>query len=81
MSYKNLALQFTVFFVLLFKFNLTFTQQISANTDRSEYLSIDSLINKYEQQNGIRIYYMPEWFENKKLHISAIALPPEDFFL
>ena len=80
MSYKNIALQITVFFVFLIKFNLTLAQQISANNGQSEYLSIDSLINTYEQKNGLRIYYMPEWFENKKLHISAIDLPPEDFF-
>jgi hypothetical protein len=79
MNYKTFAVKITVLFVLLIRFNLTFSQQITENNDQSVYQPIDSLIHDYEQKNGLRIYYQPEWFENKKLHISALDLPIQDF--
>ncbi len=80
MNSLHITLKVATFFVILFNLNLTFAQQISTNIGQSEYLPIDSLIRAYEQKNKVRIYYNAEWFENRKLHISTIDLPSEDFF-
>lgn len=80
MNCFNFQLRIAVFFAILFEFNLTFAQLIPSNTGQSAYLSVDSLINAYEQKNDLRIYYNSEWFENRKLHISTIDLSPEEFF-
>ncbi len=79
MKYQPFSVKIAVLFVFLIRFNLTFSQQISADIDRPEYLPIDSLIHTFELKNGLRIYYQPEWFENKKFHVSAADLPAEDF--
>jgi hypothetical protein len=79
MNNNNFSLKITVLLFFLVNCNLVFSQQIPANDERSDYLPIDSLIYKYEQKRGLRIYYQPEWFEQKKLHVSAINLRPDDF--
>ena len=79
MKCQPFSVKITLLFVFLIRFNLTFSQQISTDNNRYDYLPIDSLIHIYELKNGLRIYYQPEWFENKKFHVSAIDLPAEDF--
>ncbi|MBN1143909.1 MAG: TonB-dependent receptor [Bacteroidales bacterium] len=66
-------------FVFLIKLTTTFSQQIPPNNEQTEYQPIDSLISFYEQKTGLRIYYLPAWFRNKKMHVSATNLSPEDF--
>jgi hypothetical protein len=63
------------FFILV---NTAFAQQIGTSGN-SEYLSVDSLINRYEKLKRIRIYYQPEWFENKKVHVSTLNFSLDEF--
>jgi len=80
MNYKKIVIKFGFIVILLLKVNLSFSQKLpTADKELQEYLSIDSLIVKYENQKGIRIFYQPEWFEGKKLHISSINLPFNEF--
>jgi hypothetical protein len=79
MIHFKVILKIPVLFVLLIRLNLTFSQQIPANIDRSGFMPIDSLIYTYEQKNNLRIYFQPVWFENKKLHVSTINLSVDDF--
>jgi hypothetical protein len=80
-------MSYSTFFRLLFLICIligteptAFCQQIPADTIlQREYLSIDSLIDKYEQIHSVRIYYKPEWFENKKLHQTVFDLPLDEF--
>jgi hypothetical protein len=67
-------------FILLFILNGAFCQQSKIDYSlQDEYLSIDSLIHKFGQKNSLRIYYKSEWFENKKLHQTALDLPLYEF--
>ena len=67
----KLQLKLVVLYVILLEFNLTSEQQV---IDKSEYLSIDSLITAYEQKNDLRFFYNSEWFKIRKLHMSKIDI-------
>jgi hypothetical protein len=43
------------------------------------YLPVRDLIGKYGQLHGMRFYYRPEWFEGKKLAVSNLNRPVDDF--
>ncbi len=78
MTSKTFVMKVVVIFIILIKFNLVFSQQSSLIG--SDYLPIDTLIHSYEVKNGVRIFYQPEWFADKQLHVSVIDLPREKFF-
>lgn len=77
MNYSTVFVKVILLFFFLGIISLSYSQEGTIQKD--QYQPIDTLIHKYEQQNGLRIFFKPEWFESKQLHPSVLSLPREAF--
>lgn len=66
--------------IYISNYDLVYSQSSGSPGVRlSDYISVDTLINKFEKKNSLRIFYIPDLFQNKNLHRSVTYLPLDEF--